>query len=161
MPLWLYVHFLNINCYLSYHIDPSAAGSIHCPTNGSRSVVSDSLRPHGLYSPWNSPGQNTGVGSLSLLQGIFPTQGLNPGLPYCRWILYQLSHREAHCPTNYNLFCQKVHKGQMIIKNHISQWNEISQVPLRLQIITNSLHHFTYVGDACLLNSNLRSFPGS
>ena len=38
------------------------------------SVVSDSLRPHGLYSPWNSPGQNTGVGSLSLLQGIFPTQ---------------------------------------------------------------------------------------
>ena len=40
----------------------------------SRSVVSDSLRPHGLCSPWNSPGQNTGVGSLSLLQGIFPTQ---------------------------------------------------------------------------------------
>ena len=39
----------------------------------SRSVVSDSLRPHRLYSPWNSPGQNTGVGSLSLLQGIFPT----------------------------------------------------------------------------------------
>ena len=38
------------------------------------------LQPHGLYSPWNSPGQNTGVGSLSLLQGIFPTQGLNPGL---------------------------------------------------------------------------------
>ena len=37
-------------------------------------VVSDSLRPHGLYSPWNSPGQNTGVGSLSLLQGLFPTQ---------------------------------------------------------------------------------------
>ena len=44
----------------------------------SHSVVSDSLRPHGLYSPWNSPGQNTGVGSLSLLQGIFPTQGSNP-----------------------------------------------------------------------------------
>ena len=57
------------------------------------SVVSDSLRPHGLYSPWNSPGQNTGVGSLSLLQGIFPTQGSNPGLLRCRWILYQLSHK--------------------------------------------------------------------
>ena len=41
----------------------------------------------------NSPGQNTGVGSLSLLQGILPTQGLNPGLPHCRWILYQLSHK--------------------------------------------------------------------
>ena len=38
------------------------------------------LRPHGLYSPWNSPGQNTGVGSLSLFQGIFPTQGSNPTL---------------------------------------------------------------------------------
>ena len=62
----------------------------HCE---SRSVVSNSLRPHGLYSPWNSPGQNTGVGSCSLLQGIFPTQGLNPGLPQCRWILYQLSHQ--------------------------------------------------------------------
>ena len=61
----------------------------------SHSVVSNSLQPHGLYSPWNSPGRNTGVGSLSLLQGIFPTQGLNLGLPYCRQILYQLSHREA------------------------------------------------------------------
>ena len=39
----------------------------------SHSVLSDSLWPHGLYSPWNSPGQTTGVGSLSLLQGIFPT----------------------------------------------------------------------------------------
>ena len=47
----------------------------------------------GLYSPWNSPGQNTGVGSLSLLQGIFPTQGSNPGLLHCRRILYQLSRK--------------------------------------------------------------------
>ena len=59
----------------------------------SRSVVSNSLRPHGLYSPWNSLGQNTGVGSCSLLQGIFPTQGMDPGLPHCRWILYQLSYQ--------------------------------------------------------------------
>ena len=43
--------------------------------------------------PWNSPGQNTGEGSLSLLQGIFPTQGSNPDLPHCKWILYQLSHK--------------------------------------------------------------------
>ena len=49
--------------------------------------------PHGLYSPWNSPGQNTGVGSGSLFQGIFPAQGLNPGLLHCRRILYQLSHK--------------------------------------------------------------------
>ena len=59
----------------------------------SRSVLSDSLQPHGLYSPWNSLGQNTGVGSLCLLQGIFPTQGSNPGLPHCRQILYQLRHK--------------------------------------------------------------------
>ena len=59
----------------------------------SHSVMSHSLRPHGLYSPWNSLGQNTGEGSLSLLQGIFPTQGSNPVLPYCRWFLYQLSHK--------------------------------------------------------------------
>ena len=47
----------------------------------------------GLHSPWNSPGQNTGVGSCSLLQGLFPTQGWNPGLPHCRRILYQLSYQ--------------------------------------------------------------------
>ena len=57
------------------------------------SVVVCSWRPHGLHSPWNSPDQNTEVGSHSLLQGIFPTQGSNSGLPHCRWILYQLSHQ--------------------------------------------------------------------
>ena len=59
----------------------------------SHSVTSDSLRPHGLYSPWNSLGQNTGVGSLSLLQGIFPTQGPNPGILHHKRIPYQLSHQ--------------------------------------------------------------------
>ena len=58
-----------------------------------RSAVSDSLRPHGLCSPRNSPGQNTGVSCLSLLQGIFPTQAWNPGLRHCRRILSCLSHQ--------------------------------------------------------------------
>ena len=57
------------------------------------SVMSTSLWLHGLHSPWNSPGQNTGVGSLSFLQGIFPTLGSNLGFPLCRWIPYQLSHQ--------------------------------------------------------------------
>ena len=57
------------------------------------SVVSNSLQPLWLHSPWNSPGQNTGVGSFSLLQGIFPTQGSNPDLLHCGPILYQLSHQ--------------------------------------------------------------------
>ena len=55
----------------------------------SPSVVSNSLRPHGLQParllcPWYFPGNNTGVGCHFLLQGVFPTQGLNPGLPHCR-----------------------------------------------------------------------------
>ena len=54
-----------------------------------------SLQSQGLYSPWNSPGQNTEVGSCSLLQGIFSTQGSNLGLPHCRRILYQLSHQRS------------------------------------------------------------------
>ena len=63
-------------------------------------LMSDSLRPHELYSPWNSPGQNTGVCSLSLHQGIFPTQRSNPVLPYCRQILYQVSHKGSpNCVT--------------------------------------------------------------
>ena len=61
-------------------------GMIH-PKSQSGSVVFDSLQPHGLQParllcPWNSPGQYTGVGSRSLLQETFPTQGLNSGLPY-------------------------------------------------------------------------------
>ena len=59
----------------------------------SHSVMSDTLQTHGLYRPWNSPGQNIGVGSLSLLQGIFPIQELNQGLLHCRQILYQLSYQ--------------------------------------------------------------------
>ena len=59
----------------------------------SSSVMSGFLRPQTLYSPWNSLGQNTGVGSLSLLQGTFPTQKLNRGLLRCRRILYQLSRQ--------------------------------------------------------------------
>ena len=64
-----------------------------CPSlsieSETRSVMSNSLRPQGLYSLWNSPGQNTGVGSSSLLQEIFPTQGENPGLLHCTRMLCQ------------------------------------------------------------------------
>ena len=63
-----------------------------------RSVVSDSLWPHRAHQvplSWNFPGKNTGVDCHSLLQGIFRTQGSNPGLLHCRQILYHLSH-EPH-----------------------------------------------------------------
>ena len=62
------------------------------PVSESCSVMSDCVQPHRLYSPWNSLGQNTGVGSRSLLQQIFPTQESNQGLLPCRQILYQLSY---------------------------------------------------------------------
>ena len=69
----------------------------------SRSFMSNSLWPHWLYSPWNSPGQNTGVGSLSLLQGIFPTQGLNPGLPHAGGFFTSWTTRAAQEYWNLSL----------------------------------------------------------
>ena len=56
-------------------------------------VAQPGLYPTGLLYPWDSPGKNTGVGGHSLLQGIFPAQGLNPGLLHCRQILFCLSHQ--------------------------------------------------------------------
>ena len=88
-PAWTYGSSRFVYCWsLAWRIL-----SITLLACGSESrSVSNSLWPPGLYSPWNFPGQNIGVGSLSLLQGIFPTQGSNPGLPHCWRILYQLSH---------------------------------------------------------------------
>ena len=60
------------------------------------SVVSNSCYPvdRGAWQPTvHSTGKNTGLGCHALLQGIFPTQGLNPGLPHCRWILYHLNYQ--------------------------------------------------------------------
>ena len=76
------------------------------PAGDSRQWVSEvaqsspTLRPHGLQTPrllcpWDSPGKNTGVGCHFLLQGIFSTQGSNPGLPHYRQTLYPLSHQES------------------------------------------------------------------
>ena len=67
--IYMYVH-IHIYIYIHTHIYETE----------NHSVMSDSLRPHGLYSPRNSPGQNTGMGSPSLLQGILPAQGSNPCL---------------------------------------------------------------------------------
>ena len=71
------------------------------PGSESCSVVSDSLRLHGLHSPWNSPGQNTGVGSLSLLQGIFPTQESNPRVPHCRRFFISWATRDPVGPAKW------------------------------------------------------------
>ena len=102
--------------------------SLLVPCVFSRSVVSDSLQPHRLQParllcPWDSPGKHTGVGCHSLLQGIFPTQGSKPGLPLCRWILYQLSHQGSPppCPlTQMTLMLSRVQqfKWEPDLKSH-------------------------------------------
>ena len=90
---WFSLQILNFSKNLSISSRLSILLVYEVKLSESLSVMSEYLQPHGLYSPWNSPNQKTRVGSLSLLQGIFPTQGSNPGLPHCRWILYQLSHK--------------------------------------------------------------------
>ena len=83
----------------------------HLPSELSRSVKvlaiqwCLTLRPHGLWPssflcPWNSPGKNTRVGCPSLLQGIFPTQGSNLGLPHCWPALCHLSHHVTELKLN-------------------------------------------------------------
>ena len=72
--------------------------SLQCCAVLSHSVMTNSLQAHGLQPsrllcPWDFPDKNTGVGCHALLQGIFPTQGSNPGLLHCRQILYCLSHQ--------------------------------------------------------------------
>jgi len=89
------------------------------------------LWPHGLYSPWNSPGQNTGVSRLSLLQGIFPTQESNSGLPHCRRILYQLSQQGS--PSQHQGLFQWISSSHQVAKVldfsfSISPSNEYSEL---------------------------------
>ena len=75
--------FLKFSCYkIHYELSSCLKTFLNSEKSESRSAVSDSWQPHGVYSPWNSPGQNTGVGSLSFLQGTFPTQRLNSVLSH-------------------------------------------------------------------------------
>ena len=76
--------------------------------------MSDSLQSHGLYSPWNSPGQDNRVGVLALLQGIFPTQESNQGLMCCRQILYQLSYQGSPQGRCY------IRQGRQVVSMRIS-----------------------------------------
>ena len=76
-------------------------------------VLFNSLWPHGLYSPWNSLGQNTGVCSLSILQGIFPTQESNQHLLHCRWILHQLSYQGSPTWETHGLVITPVNSQSM------------------------------------------------
>ena len=84
--------------------------------------MSDSLRPHGLYPtrllcPWDFPGNSTGVDCHFLLQGIFPNQGLNPGLPHCRQTLYRLSHQVTQVQTCSLMHILRASQVAPVVKN--------------------------------------------
>ena len=94
---------------------------MHACMHVSRSVIPDSLRPHGLQPtrllcPWDFPGKDTGVGCHFLLQGIFPTQGSNLGLLHCRQILYQLSYTHTHIYIWASLVAQLVKNLQICLQ---------------------------------------------
>ena len=110
------------------------------------------LWTHGLYSPSNSPGQNTGVSSFSLLQGIFPTRGSNPGLLQ---ILYQLSNKGSPLssyPHHYS-------NGEKNIK-HIDSVvgiGNISSVQFSLSVVSDSATQWTAAHQASLSITNSQS----
>ena len=104
--------------------------------------MSNSLLPHGLVSPWNSPVQNTGLGSLFLLQRIFPNQGLSWGILHCRRILYQLNHSSIQfcsvaqsCPT----FCNPMDFSTPSLPVHPNSWSLLKLLSIELVMPSNHL----------------------
>ena len=92
----------------------------------------NSLLPHGLYSPWSSPGQNTGRGSYSLLQRISPTQELSLSLLHYRQILYHLSYREVLSmqSTSGEMLGWVTHKLESRLQGDISTTSDMQKIPL-------------------------------
>ena len=114
----------------------------------SRTVVSSSLRPRGLQPPrllcpWDSPGKNTGVGCHALLQEIFPSQGLNPGLLHCRQILYCLSYMEAQA----NIMIEIYNYINLRIKNYnpysIPIWGVLRELLLASKLFLDPFFFLT------------------
>ena len=111
----------------------------------SLSVVSNSLQPHGLQParllcPWNSPGKNTGVGCQSLLQGIFLTQGLNPGLLHCRQTspsTIRATRKDCLCSYNGILYSGENNYGYLY--QHGWMWKNITLNKIKAEIIIYNL----------------------
>ena len=125
--------------------------------------------PARLLCPWNTPGKNTGVGSHSLLQGIFPSQGSNPGLPHCRQILYCLNHQRSPgnlCPKLIRIshFClAPVHGGhcphETEDRDTCGMVGELTLSP-SCRVKTDWNTHTSATGEH-LVNSGNRPHPGT
>ena len=104
---------------------------MHACVSSVASVVSDSLGPYGLWPvrllcPWDSPGKNIRVSCHALLQGIFPTQGLNPHLLcllHCRWILYHLSQQGSSCMYIQTNIYNRVKKKKKLFRKKTTKLN--------------------------------------
>ena len=106
--------------------------------------MSDSLQPLGKSS-WNSPDHNTGMDSVSFLEGIFPTQGSNPGLLHCRWILLPAEPQgQLMCSKMKFIVSHVLHQGYyplvVLVKNLLLYWKDLtlSSVPVITFIITTT-----------------------
>ena len=123
-----------------FHTCSQPALCIH--VKWSHSIVSDSLwlhwlGPTRLLCPWDFPGNSIRVDCHFLLQGIFPTQGSNPGLLHCRQTLYRLSHQGSACihEVGWNLWMQSLHvegrqsKGRTWASSYIGPWSNAPQIP--------------------------------
>ena len=125
-------------------------------------VMSNSLQPHGLYSSWNSPGQNTGEGRLPLLQRIFLTQESDQGLLHWRQILYQLSYQESsETLSSVKWGCDNFPSRDIMKLNE----SDLSRIPEQQQVINeccyNYFHHFKSSSrelKACLLIETVQTF---
>ena len=89
-----------------------------------------------LLHPWDFPGKSTGVGCHFLLQGIFPTQGLTPGLLHCRQTLYHLSYQGRLLFKENIIKCQRGIKWKWSEKKQT--WKEPSFPNLGTQVFKNS-----------------------
>ena len=107
--------------------------------------MSNFLQCYGLYSPWDSPGQNTGVGSLSLIQGIFPIQGLNPALLHFRIKAYSLPAEPQGKPNNTGVGSLSLH--QQIFPIQESNWG--------LLHCRQVLHQLSYQGSPINLKASI------
>ena len=114
--------------YLLYSGSPSFLGE-----SESHSVMSDSLQQHGVCSPWNSPGQNTVMGSHSLLQGIFPTQGSNPSPTFqADSFTAEPSGKPKNTGVGSLSLLRRIFPTHLIFLKELIYWSIITHLPLLL-----------------------------